>query len=104
MNIHHCVFKILGKNSVADGHTDGRTDRRTDGQHSIPPTNKVCAGYKKKSQMSRRAVSLLFRGGLGVEGPVVQSTVSLTSSLRVISLTVLADSVYNFRKCFAEKM
>ena len=28
-------------------------------------------------------------------GPVVQSVVSLTSSLRVISLTVLADSIYN---------
>ena len=28
-------------------------------------------------------------------GPVVQSIVSLTSSLRVISLTVLADSIYN---------
>ena len=27
-------------------------------------------------------------------GPVVQSVVSLTSSLRVISLTVLADSIY----------
>ena len=26
LNIHHCVFKILGKNpSVADGHIDGRT-------------------------------------------------------------------------------
>ena len=28
-------------------------------------------------------------------GPVVQSIVSLTSLLRVISLTVLADSIYN---------
>ena len=28
-------------------------------------------------------------------GPVVQCVVSLTSSLRVISLTVLADSIYN---------
>ena len=28
-------------------------------------------------------------------GPVVQSVVSLTSLLRVISLTVLADSIYN---------
>ena len=28
-------------------------------------------------------------------GPVVQSIVSLTSSLRVISLTVLADSVHD---------
>ena len=31
-------------------------------------------------------------------GPLVQSVVSLTSSLRVISLTVLADSMYNFLK------
>ena len=29
------------------------------------------------------------------QGPVVQSVVSLTSSLRVISLTVLVDSIYN---------
>ena len=37
-------------------------------------------------------------------GPVVQSVVSLTSSLRVISLTVLADSVYNILIFFDEKM
>ena len=37
-------------------------------------------------------------------GPVVQSVVSLTSSLRVISLTVLADSMYNILIFFAEKM
>ena len=36
-------------------------------------------------------------------GPVVQSIVSLTSSLRVISLTVLADSVHNILIFFAEK-
>ena len=35
---------------------------------------------------------------------VVQSVVSLTSSLRVISLTVLADSIYNILNFFAEKM
>ena len=30
------------------GRTDGQTDGRTDGQreNSIPPTNKVCGGYK----------------------------------------------------------
>ena len=30
------------------GGTHGRTDARTDGQrgNSIPPTNKVCGGYK----------------------------------------------------------
>ena len=37
-------------------------------------------------------------------GPVVQSVVSLTSSLRFISLTVLADSIYNILIFFAEKM
>ena len=36
-------------------------------------------------------------------GPVVQSVVSLTSSLRVISLTVLADSIYSIPIFFAEK-
>ena len=38
------------------------------------------------------------------QGPVVQSVVSLTSSLRVISLTVLADSIHNILIFFAEKM
>ena len=37
-------------------------------------------------------------------GPVVQSVVSLTSSLRVISLTVLEDSIYSILIFFAEKM
>ena len=37
-------------------------------------------------------------------GPVVQSIVSLTTSLRVISLTVLVDSIYNILIFFAEKM
>ena len=37
-------------------------------------------------------------------GPVVQSIVNLTSSLRVIPLTVLADSVHNNLIFFAEKM
>ena len=39
-----------------------------------------------------------------IKGPVVQSVVSLTSSLRVISLTVLADSMHNILIFFAEKM
>ena len=37
-------------------------------------------------------------------GPVFQSIVTLTSLLRVISLTVLADSIYNILIFFAEKM
>ena len=38
------------------------------------------------------------------QGPVVQSVVSLKSSLRVISLTVLVDSIHNILIFFAEKM
>ena len=37
------------------------------------------------------------------QGPVVQSVVSLTNSLRVISLTILADSIHNILIFFAEK-
>ena len=37
-------------------------------------------------------------------GPIVQSVVSLTSSLRVISLTVLADSIYNILIFFQQKI
>ena len=37
------------------------------------------------------------------QGPVVQSVISLTSSLRVILLTVLADSLHNILIFFAEK-
>ena len=37
-------------------------------------------------------------------GPVVQSVVSLTSSSKVILLTVLADSTCNILIFFAEKM
>ena len=39
-----------------------------------------------------------------VQGPVVQSVVSLTSSLRVISLTILAASIHSILIFFAEKM
>ena len=39
-----------------------------------------------------------------VLGPVVQSVVSLMSSLRVISLTVLADSIHNILIFLTEKM
>ena len=38
------------------------------------------------------------------QGPVVQSVVSLMSSFRVISLTILADSIYSILIFFAEKM
>ena len=48
--------------------------------------------------------NIRFGGEIRKLGPVVQSVVSLTSSLRVISLTVLVDSIYNIRTFFAEKM
>ena len=46
---------------------------------------------------SEGSFGYIFYGAVMVIGlgPVVQSILSLTSSLRVISLTVLADSIYN---------
>ena len=38
------------------------------------------------------------------QGSVVRSIVSLTSSLRVISLTVLADSIHNILIFFQQKI
>ena len=50
-------------------------------------------------------LNLMWNSGAAEKflGPVVQSIVSLTISLRVISLTVLADSIYNILIFFAEK-
>ena len=53
--------------------------------------------------LNMSSVKHIFHAGETL-GPVVQSVVSLTSSLRVILLTVLADSIYNILIFFAEKM
>ena len=53
-------------------------------------SNHVSASYSYKSNNN--------------QGQVVPSVVSLTSSFRVISLTVLADSIYNILIFLAEKM
>ena len=57
-------------------------------------------GEKKNMHMNHSSATVLQ---LDLQGPIVQSVVSLTSSLRVISLTVLADSIHNILIFFAEK-
>ena len=52
----------------------------------------------------KQVSTLCFHGEIRKQGPVVQSVISLTSSLRIILLTVLADSIYNILIFFAEKM
>ena len=58
----------------------------------------------------RKSVSNSFNWAINLQlrhillGPVVQSVISLTSSLRVISLTILADSIYNILIFFAKTM
>ena len=65
-------------------------------------THNICFyGEMRKTKPRSCTKNSSFRRPLG---PVVQSVVSLTSSLRVISLTVLADSIYNILIFFAEKM
>ena len=51
-----------------------------------------------------RKLHLTLQGIRSIQGPVVQSIVSLTSSLRVISLIALADSLYSIPIFFDEKM
>ena len=59
--------------------------------------------YVSSLQMS--SVIFFKKEGKKIQlGPVVQSVVSLTSSLRVLSLTVLADSIHDILIFFAEKM
>ena len=58
--------------------------------------------YKHKIRLSCEVTEL--ENDFKQQGPVVQSIVSLTSLLRVISLTVLADSIHNILIFFAEKM
>ena len=64
--------------------------------------------YQNTGEVTRKQIGELRSGKDQVDvillGPVVQSVISLTSSLRVISLTVLADSIYNILIFFAEKM
>ena len=63
----------------------------------------VLAGFQELCQINI-ILAYSLRSKSANQGPVVQSVVSLTSSLRVISLTVLADSIYNILIFFAEKM
>ena len=49
-------------------------------------------------------LALCYMALLGHQGQDVQSVVSLTSSLRVISLTVLSNLIYNILIFCAEKM
>ena len=66
--------------------------------------NPLYAAKKSRALTTRHPVHCTGRAIAVIQGPVVQSVVSLTSSLRVISLTVLADSIYNILIFFAEKM
>ena len=70
----------------------------------MEPTSYSKVKFSLLSVSLKGSCQFLAKGGAKVQGPVVQSVVSLTSSLRVISLTVLADSIHNILIFFAEKM
>ena len=76
-------------------------------EYSLGMTDKTSSKRKQQKSRSVQPCSLIWVLCVYqyiLLGPVVQSVVSLTSSLRVISLTVLADSIYNILIFFAEKM
>ena len=61
---------------------------------------------KKKNHLSRVYVSQLIRYAKACskyQGPVVQSIVSLTSSLAVKMLTVLVSTLSNLQVCLLKK-
>ena len=60
--------------------------------------------FNKRTDEQKQTLTALNCSQDKYLGPVVQSVVSLTSSLRVISLTVLADSIHDILIFFAEKM
>ena len=60
--------------------------------------------YYQNSRNSVQKYTGSNKNSFDFQGPVVQSVVSLTSSLRVTLLTVLADLIHNILIFFAEKM
>ena len=68
------------------------------------PTNTISFTDEHVWIKKKRYSRLLLAQTQRDQGPVVQSVVSLTTSLRVISLTALVDSIYNILIFFAEKM
>ena len=85
----HQRILIKGKNNVGEEWSE------------MQDLNKSCIWSKfYQNRMIYKQVIKVWK----YQGPVVQSVVSLTGSLRVISLTVLVDSIYNILIFFAEKM
>ena len=68
------------------------------------PISRELFVFKWNKPQSKNVPSDMALNESSDQGPVVQSVVSLTSSLRVTSLTVLGDSMYNILIFFAEKM
>ena len=66
--------------------------------------NKDCLDGQTDLNLCSDAYARRYIFSHSAQGPVVQSVISLTSSLRVISLIVLADSIHNILIFFAEKM
>ena len=67
-------------------------------------SKKICTEALLISNVQKLKKKLMKKENDILQGPVVQSVFSLTSSLRVISLIVLVDSIYNILTFFAEKM
>ena len=59
----------------------------------------IFMGFLPLLLIQERQLSVAQKNVHKILGPAVQSVVSLTSSLKVISLTVLTDSIYNILIC-----
>ena len=73
----------------------------SEGKFSPVEAQMICVWKSRDTTSTFTNIKKLY---LKAQGPVVQSVVSLTSLLRVISLTVLADLIHSILIFFAEKM
>ena len=70
----------------------------------LSPYESICIKCQALISEKKQGNNFILSAETFILAPVVQSVVSLTSSLRVISSTVLADTLHNIPIFFAEKM
>ena len=111
-----CLLKVLGQRSLSKQYWPWLDSTRYDIWSEFTLFVTIVTWTASKWTCSYFSTSIITSSGVPLlganivinvkdQGPVVQSIVSLTSSLRVISLAVLADSMYNsILIFFAEKM
>ena len=103
-NVLQVFVSLLGQNSVPKIHSAAEVLDIWDTWDTDVWDVRDVWEWGNKMILSYSAKEDPTSGNTSAWAQFFQSVVSLTRSLRVISLTVLADSIHNILICFAEKM